>query len=56
MKAWDVMTTTLQNSIAFDAAVLISVNVVLWLASLWLRKTWPVDFIWSNWPIGQVSG
>ena len=32
-------------------ASLLGVNVVLWLWSLRLGKTWPVDFIWSSWPI-----
>jgi steroid 5-alpha reductase family enzyme len=30
---------------------LLGLNVALWLASLVLGKTWPVDFIWSTWPI-----
>ena len=30
---------------------LVAVNVVLWLASLVIGKAWPVDFIWSSWPI-----
>ncbi len=30
---------------------LLGVNVALWLVSLALGKTWPVDFIWSTWPI-----
>lgn len=36
------------------AAGLGAVNVTLWLASLGLGKTWPVDFIWSTWPIVQA--
>ena len=32
-------------------AALAAVNVALWVASLFLGKTWPVDFIWSTWPI-----
>lgn len=35
------------------AVSLFSVNVGLWLLSLKLGKTWPVDFIWSTWPIVQ---
>ena len=38
-----------------DALTLIGINVLLWLVSLPLGKTWPVDFIWSNWPIYQAS-
>ena len=34
-----------------DATALLSINVALWLLSLRLRKTWPVDFIWSTWPL-----
>jgi steroid 5-alpha reductase family enzyme len=36
--------------IATDAATLGGINVLLWLVSLPLGKTWPVDFIWSGWP------
>ena len=41
--------------IIFDGCVLVAVNLVLWLLSLVLGKTWPVDFIWSNWPIAQAA-
>lgn len=34
---------------------LTSINVGLWLLSLGLGKTWPVDFIWSSWPIIQSA-
>jgi steroid 5-alpha reductase family enzyme len=33
-----------------DAATLGSINIFLWLISLPIGKTWPVDFIWSCWP------
>lgn len=33
-----------------DATLLLAVNVALWLISLPLGKTWPVDFIWSGFP------
>lgn len=33
-----------------DAMTLLCINVALWLLSLRLGKTWPVDFIWSTWP------
>ena len=41
--------------IVVDALSLLGLNVVLWLVSLPLGKTWPVDFIWSNWPIYQAA-
>ena len=34
---------------------LTALNFVLWLASLALGKAWPVDFIWSSWPIIQAA-
>ena len=40
--------------VIFDACVLCGVNTLLWVASLVLGKCWPVDFIWSNWPIAQA--
>jgi steroid 5-alpha reductase family enzyme len=36
------------------AAALLAVNVVLWLVSLAVGKCWPVDFIWSSWPIAHA--
>eukprot|EP00966_Prymnesium_polylepis_P232094 5369368-Prymnesium_polylepis.1 len=39
------------NGVAVDALALLCINVTLWLASLRLGKTWPVDFIWSSWPM-----
>lgn len=39
------------HGLSADATTLLSINVVLWLLSLRLRKTWPVDFIWSTWPL-----
>jgi steroid 5-alpha reductase family enzyme len=30
------------------------VNIALWLLSLRLGKAWPVDFIWSAWPIAHA--
>ena len=41
------------GAIAVDAATLLGLNVSLWLVSLLLGKTWPVDFIWSLWPPAQ---
>jgi len=41
----------LLNYILIDGLVLIAVNVCLWLTSIYLNKTWPVDVIWSNYPI-----
>jgi len=41
------------SDILWDGISLLIVNVVLWLISIPLRKTWPVDFIWSNFPICQ---
>lgn len=37
------------NNIAVDGITLVALNVALWLVSLCIAKTWPVDFIWSNW-------
>lgn len=34
----------------YDGCSLVGVNVALWVLSLILGKTWPVDFIWSCWP------
>jgi steroid 5-alpha reductase family enzyme len=41
--------------LALDAALLGSINFALWLVSLPLQKTWPVDFIWSCWPPLQCA-
>ena len=41
------------EDIVSDAAGLLGLNVFLWLVSLYLGKTWPVDFIWSCWPCYQ---
>lgn len=41
----------LAAGLSTDAAILGGTNVVLWVASIFLGKTWPVDFIWSNFPI-----
>ena len=38
-----------------DGLLLLAINVLLWLASLRLGKTWPVDFIWSCWPPLQCA-
>ena len=38
------------HPISADAATLLGINVFLWIVSLILGKTWPVDFIWSGWP------
>ena len=37
-----------------DALTLVGINILLWLISLPLGKTWPVDLIWSNWPVYQA--
>ena len=35
--------------------VLAAINLALWLLSTFLLgKTWPVDFIWSSWPIAHA--
>ena len=39
--------------LAIDAGALAGVNILLWLVSLPLGKVWPVDFIWSSWPLVQ---
>ena len=39
---------------AMDALTLVGINILLWLISLPLGKTWPVDLIWSNWPVYQA--
>ena len=36
-----------------DGVTLLLLNVLLWIISLRLGKTWPVDFIWSTWPLLQ---
>lgn len=36
-----------------DGTVLLFTNLLLWLVSIPLGKTWPVDLIWSNFPIYQ---
>ena len=36
--------------LATDAVALGGINVALWIASLFIGKTWPVDFIWSGFP------
>ncbi len=41
--------------VATDACWLLSINVLLWLVSLRLGKTWPVDFVWSGWPPLQCA-
>ena len=46
-------TDSIMEPIVQDAATLGSINVLLWLLSLPLGKTWPVDFIWSLWPSVQ---
>jgi len=39
------------DDVLLDGMVLLVTNVLLWLISIPLGKTWPVDFIWSNFPI-----
>ena len=43
------------QQVATDAAVLVGINVALWLLSLFLHNTAAVDFIWSNFPIAQAA-
>ena len=43
------------EDVAADALTLLSICVLLWLVSLRLGKTWPVDFIWSGWPLLQCA-
>ena len=42
------------GSVGTFAQGLLGVNVALWLSSLWLGKAWPVDFIWSSWPLAHA--
>ena len=44
------MATSPSNGLLSDGLALAGINVSLWLVSLALGKTWPVDFIWSMWP------
>ena len=46
--------TTTYDDLALHAWWLLGINVALWVASLILGKAWPVDFIWSSWPIAHV--
>lgn len=39
------------QGIESHAAALAAINTALWLVSLAIGKAWPVDFIWSSWPI-----
>lgn len=39
------------TDILSDGMVLLITNILLWFISIPLGKTWPVDFIWSNFPI-----
>jgi steroid 5-alpha reductase family enzyme len=48
----DIVTT--YDDLALHAWWLLGINVALWVASLILGKAWPVDFIWSSWPIAHV--
>ena len=43
------------DEMILDAVTLLATNVILWLVSLYLKRTWVVDFIWSNFPIYQAS-
>lgn len=44
------------HPIAADATVLGTINVMLWAISTFvLGKTWPVDFVWSCWPLLQCA-
>ena len=38
-----------------DGRMLLGINLAMWLVSLLLGKTWPVDFIWSLWPLLQCA-
>jgi len=39
------------TDVGTHACWLATINMVLWVSSLVLGKCWPVDFIWSSWPI-----
>jgi len=43
--------THIYSDILFYTLFLLGINTTLWIFSLILKKTWPVDFIWSSWPI-----
>jgi steroid 5-alpha reductase family enzyme len=43
------------DGVAQAYAVLAAINTALWCLSLLLGKTWPVDFIWSSWPIAHAA-
>lgn len=47
------MSIPIGGGLQWDAATLGGINVALWLLSLVLGKTWPVDFIWSGFPALQ---
>ena len=47
--------TYFENDVILLAQYLLVVNILLWLLSLAVGKAWPVDFIWSSWPIFQLS-
>lgn len=38
-----------------DLALMLVINISLWLLSVLVGKCWPVDFIWSSWP-GLMAG
>ena len=42
------------GSVGACAQGLLGYNIVLWLLSLCLGKAWPVDFIWSTWPLAHA--
>lgn len=44
------MVDVVAAGLQWDAAILGGINVTFWIVSLFLGKTWPVDFIWSGWP------
>ncbi len=49
-KSQNMVLDLVASGLATDALTLLGINVTLWIASLFLGKTWPVDFVWSGWP------
>ena len=47
---WAHQVSLVDAGVAFDGCALLAINIILWIISLFLGKTWPVDFIWSGYP------
>ena len=48
-------TEYLELDFVYLGTILLAINVALWMVSLMVGKAWPVDFIWSSWPIFQLG-